>query len=681
MKNELFSASLLVVIAILAPLVCHVSSEEAEPMRLSSLIQQYGYPGVIPSSSLLESDRALGLTTPRVLDWPAPRPKQPMIGSREILVIMTDFPDHAGTQTSDYYNDLLFGTAQGRMKHYYTEISYGLLTLTGTFAGTGWYRSSHNEDWWGDDNAPGHDNANGYIFELAREAVILADADIDFSSYDTDDDGIMDPEELSLCIVHAGSGQESTGFEYDIWSHRWYIFGQGYDTLEDTFVDGVRISKHPDDYVGGYFMQAEDSPMGIFAHEFGHDLGLPDLYDTDYSSDGIGLWGLMSGGSWLGIPGGSSPVHPCAWCKTVLGWITPTTITSYTNDAPLQQIETSSTAYKLAISPTEFFLIENREQTLYDTFLPGSGILIWHVDESMPDNTDETHKMVDLEEAHGGIQHLDIVETPVNNDGDAGDPYYSTTIGFTDTTDPDCRSYTGNPTGLWVTDISAAGTTMYVDFLQGDAEFSRTRNLQYFELEPNNADITRYRNLQFGEGAPNPSDATRFRNLQNLELAPDHADVIRNRNLLDFRLEPNNADVTRLGNLQYFQLEPLAYEYKINITSLIITDQDGNPTSNFLRGDVVQFEFIIENIGGPESLPLYDGLISTQVLDPSDTVVFLSYTFEDLTRGASKEFITGYRIPSTGLTGTYTVKVMVFTAFPSHGGFGLAIEESVFTVG
>ena len=214
----------------------------------------------------------------------------------------------------------------------------------------------------------------------------------------------------------------------------------------------------------------------------------------------------------------------------------------------------------------------------------------------------------------------------------------------------------------------------------GNAEVTRIRNLQYFELQQNNTDVTRYRNLQHSQLASNPSDVIQFRNLQYFELTPNPADVIKYRNLMYFQLGPNNADVKRFGNLQYFQLEPLAYEYKINVTSLIITDQSGNPTSNFLRGDVAQFDFVIENLGGLESLPLYNGLVSTVVLDSSNTLVFLSYTFEDFPRGASKEFIIGYRIPTDGLTGTYTIKIMVFTDWPSQGGLGLAIKESTFIV-
>ena len=147
-----------------------------------------------------------------------------------------------------------------------------------------------------------------------------------------------------------------------------------------------------------------------------------------------------------------------------------------------------------------------------------------------------------------------------------------------------------------------------------------------------------------------------------------------------FKLAPNNADVIRYRNLQFFQLKPLLYEYKINITSLLITDQNGNPTNNFLKGDIIQFSFTITNLGSAENLPLENGLIAIQIQDPAQTTIYLAYTYSDLQRGESKDFIFGYKIPNDAPTGTYTVKVMVFTDWPSNGGLGLAIEQAQFNV-
>jgi immune inhibitor A len=436
-------------------------------VNLAQLIQERGQPGIIPSPDLLERYRASGLPPPRVADWPAPLPdNQPVTGTRNILVIRIDFPDNLGTQVQAYYQNLIFGTSQGQLRHYYTEVSYGLLTITGTVTAS-WVRSTRNMVWWGADSGSNIDVQNADIFELAREAVLLADATINFATYDTNSNGVIDPDELSLCIVHAGNAQESTGVATDIWSHRWYIFGQGYSSrgvlLSDTFVDGKRISKRQTDNVGGYTMQAETSPMGTFAHEFGHDLGLPDLYDLDFTSDGVGYWCLMSVGSWLGSPRGSSPAHPVGWCKARLGWITPTAVPSGTS-IPVRQIETyqSQSLYRLTITSTQYFLIENRQRTGYDSYLLGSGILIWHVDDSKTNNTNDADRWVDLEEAHGGIQHLDNYTD--GNSGDANDPFYfPQRTSFADGTDPSSRSKAGSFTGIGVTNIGASGATMTFD--------------------------------------------------------------------------------------------------------------------------------------------------------------------------------------------------------------------------
>jgi len=474
--------------------------KEVDFKELSSLVNIFGNPGIVPYPKFIEEYRRLGKRLPRVRDWPSPLPNSPVIGERKVLVIMIDFPDKTGTQTQNYYNNLLFGSSQGSMKHYFNEVSYGLLTINGGFAGAGWYRSANDMVWWGEDSFFGNDDANGFIDRLAQEAVLLADADVDFSVYDVNSNNVLDPDELSIVIVHAGDDQAETWVSTDIWSHRWYIYGLGYwdngSPLSDTFVDGVRVSKHLDDYVGGYTMQAETSPMGTFAHEFGHDLGLPDLYDTTYTSDGIGEWGLMAYGGSLGSPAGSCPAHPCAWCKIQLGWINPTLVTNHLDNAQISQVETNPTAYLLPYSysspePLEYFLVENREKMGYDTYLPGSGLLVWHVDESVPlafANDDVTHKLVDLEEAHGGVQDLDAFEFFSNNAGDYHDPYFNDPIGFKDTTDPDCTAYNGSDTGLWVRDISVASEHMTVDFLMPENAicqlssriFSAPNNTIYF---------------------------------------------------------------------------------------------------------------------------------------------------------------------------------------------------------
>jgi hypothetical protein len=209
----------------------------------------------------------------------------------------------------------------------------------------------------------------------------------------------------------------------------------------------------------------------------------------------------------------------------------------------------------------------------------------------------------------------------------------------------------------------------------GNAEVSRTRNLQCFEMTPSvhppgNASVSRLRNLQAFEMTPQPSHPpgdvyiSRIRNLQIFEMTPPQVHP------------PGDAYISRLRNLQVFEMAYQIHEIKINITYIATTDQNGNVMTNFPKGDIMQVNFTLHNTG----VPFANALISIAIKDPSDSVVFLSYTFEDFSVGTKKNLIFGYRIPSEALAGTYTVKVMVFTDWPSEGGVGLDVKTATFNV-
>jgi len=186
----------------------------------------------------------------------------------------------------------------------------------------------------------------------------------------------------------------------------------------------------------------------------------------------------------------------------------------------------------------------------------------------------------------------------------------------------------------------------------GNAEVSRTRNLQCFEMTPQ------------PPHPPGDVNISRLRNLQVFEMTPQGPHP------------PGDANVSRLRNLQVFEMAYQIHEIIANITYIATTDQNGNVTTNFQKGDIMQVNFTISNTG----VPFANALISIAVKDPSDSVVFLSYTFEDFSVGTKKNVIFGYRIPSEALAGTYTVKVMVFTDWPSEGGVGLDVKTATFNV-
>ncbi|MHA1785676.1 MAG: M6 family metalloprotease domain-containing protein [Candidatus Helarchaeota archaeon] len=297
-------------------------------------------------------------------------PGEPVYGTDEAIIIMVDFSDQVGSNTKTFYESMLFGGIDGSLNDYYSEISYNKFTLSGEVAGNGWYRSSHTMVYYGADDVSGHDNLNGPIYELAREAAILADDDVDFSQYDKDGDGVVD----HLIFVHAGDSQATSGVANDIWSHRWNIYGT------PLYLDGVRLY--------GYTMQAETDNMGTYAHEMGHDIGLPDLYDGDYVETYVRYWGLMASGAHN--DGGNHPSHMMAWSKMQLGWIDSSKIVTVDDGEwrnvildPLELTSGTIQVIKLSITTSTYILIENRQQIGYDQYLPDEGVIITYVDDTL----------------------------------------------------------------------------------------------------------------------------------------------------------------------------------------------------------------------------------------------------------------------------------------------------------
>ena len=158
-------------------------------------------------------------------------------------------------------------------------------------------------------------------------------------------------------MIHAGPGGEVTGNTNDIWSHKWVLDGGAYAA------DGTTK-------IYAYLTVPEDCRLGVCAHELGHLLfGFPDLYDTDYSSEGIGNWCLMAGGSWNN--GGLTPAHPSAWCKSKQNWVTSQNYIANQNNVPIEDVKSSYKVHRLwkdgAIG-NEYFLVENRQKINFDRF-------------------------------------------------------------------------------------------------------------------------------------------------------------------------------------------------------------------------------------------------------------------------------------------------------------------------
>jgi hypothetical protein len=221
--------------------------------------------------------------------------------------------------------------------------------------------------------------------------------------------------------------------------------------------------------------------MGIIAHEFGHSLNLPDLYDTSGSSSGIGVWGIMGSGTWntSGTLLGDSPAYQDAWSKWYEGWITPVQLRGLAPGQPIPQVETNPTVFQLLDNPNgvdwkfnahsgtgEYFLVENRQLTGFDAGLPACGLLIWHIDEDVPfdnsANAGSPRRLVYLMQADGS----DSLGNGKNN-GDTGDPFPGSrrNRNFNGSTNPNSSFYDGSLSSVNVTNISDCASTMTADFL------------------------------------------------------------------------------------------------------------------------------------------------------------------------------------------------------------------------
>ncbi|MCK4807882.1 MAG: M6 family metalloprotease domain-containing protein, partial [Candidatus Aegiribacteria sp.] len=264
---------------------------------------------------------------------------------------------------------------------YYEDISGGELILSIDIypsSMNGSYTLQHQMMHYGDD-----ENRTQGACLLMQDAVLLADEDIDFSLYD------------AVIIIHAGSGQEADirrNSPGDIGS----VFltltdlinnlpgaGMGYDGIPTS--DGVFVRESmivpEQESQDGFGLGV----LGTICHEFGHQLGLPDLYDTNTGHVGVGGWDLMGYGQWL--MSGYWPASLSAWSRIYLGWDMPSEVSDGTF-----ALACNDSILKIPLNSSEYLLVENRQRDPngdgmcgiheHDFGLPGSGILIWHIDET-----------------------------------------------------------------------------------------------------------------------------------------------------------------------------------------------------------------------------------------------------------------------------------------------------------
>jgi M6 family metalloprotease-like protein len=342
-------------------------------------------------------------------------------GSRSYPVVLGYFTDTASTYTKDTLQIRLFNTGTNVMSvnNYYRDMSYNAMSCSGSVAS--WVNSGHALAYFGN-------GANGLpypytdtiqsAYGFIKHTLVACDAAVDFSdpAYDQNSDGYVDV----LWVVHAGLGGEE-GSINDIWSHSWQL------TSWRSGTGKIFTTNDPRPGYAGQYMKIDKYIImpektrwangssdvdligcGVFCHEFGHALGLPDLYDigtpTYYGGpggSGLGNWSVMAGGSWGG--NGSTNARPVAldvWSRRFLGWVNPTLVTN-DNLYIVNSIMTTSTnsSYKLAKlgadTTKQYWLIENRfkngagpiSSVQWDLLLYGQGLAIYHIDTTYTSST------------------------------------------------------------------------------------------------------------------------------------------------------------------------------------------------------------------------------------------------------------------------------------------------------
>ncbi|MGW1024113.1 immune inhibitor A domain-containing protein [Streptomyces sp. NPDC002577] len=259
--------------------------------------------------------------------------------------------DNSTAWQADYnqqhFQDLYFGTGDGveSMKKYYEKQSSGRYSVDGEV--TDWVKVPYNEARYGS-NYCGNSTCSSVwnvvkdgvtAWVAQQEAAGKSDADIkadlakfdQWDRYDHDGDGDFNEPDGYIDhfqIVHAGEDESAGGGvqgEDAIWAHRWYAYGTdaGATGPDGNKLGGAQIGD-TGIWVGDYTIQPENGGLGVFAHEYGHDLGLPDEYDTNGGENSTGFWTLMSSGSWLGRGEeaiGDLPGDMNAWDKLQLGWL------------------------------------------------------------------------------------------------------------------------------------------------------------------------------------------------------------------------------------------------------------------------------------------------------------------------------------------------------------------------
>ena len=383
-----------------------------------------------------------------------------------MLVVLLEYDNQQIVSSDAKWAQKLFGYSDKELNSYYNEISnaqFHFIPANETYntQNDGIVKVHLNRNHLNTDI----DSSTFYsrLSRDLRDALQGVDSYVDFSAYDSNADGAIEPTELTVIFVIAGYEDAYAGYHIGngIWAHQ-----SSLRHSDAPVLDGVSLF---DENAGGRYAvfgerhkddsSTHDATVGIIAHELGHAVfSLPDLYNINGGAGGIGIFGLMGAGTWTRKNSneyyGATPTHMSAWSKSFIGWVTPQEITN--TSAVLN--ETASSSYniiKIPISANHYYLLENRNDSGYDRGLREldgtfkGGMLIWHINQKKLTtnyfatnsvNSDTSDKGVDVVEANDPV-----LDTIIDAKGNASALFYN----------PNRTNF-----GSKITDISAPGSVI-----------------------------------------------------------------------------------------------------------------------------------------------------------------------------------------------------------------------------
>lgn len=358
----------------------------------------------------------------------------PTIGEVHSLVILVQFADTkfstVGSDAHQFFNNMLnepgftySNGANGSARDFYLNSSNG--RFQPKFDVIGPVTLPEKYSYYGANKGSSVDNPVR-LEEFVREACTLADPSVDFSQYDHNQDGYID----NIYFFYAGKGEADSGDGNAIWPHSAYysdIASQAGAAQTSLKLDGVEVGNYTcSNEINGTIITPQPAGIGTFVHEFGHVLGLADHYDVNYgiTTFAPGYFDTMAQASYNN--NGNTPAAFSAYERACLRWIDLTVLKNGVDTLNvLPDLNDSNKAYVVPVGGTndaEYFIMENRQQKGWDAFIPGHGMLLWHIDydakawEKNELNITADHQRVDIVEA----------DNKLTDNTRAGDPFPGT---------------------------------------------------------------------------------------------------------------------------------------------------------------------------------------------------------------------------------------------------------------